>query len=288
MRTRICFLLTLMLALALALAACTSNGESDAVTSADPAPTDTPGVVSADDTPPDTGDAVSEATPELGSVDTPKPPAPTDADVDVSVDLSPDGIFEGATAALEALDSYRFITTFLFTGEEDGDVESGSIELTGAIMDSDHKHYIWRDLEEGEQFEIIQLENQAWVYDEDGWEEVPSLVADAMSQAVLIFAPSIAWGGVFGGLDTQSSYVGLEIVDGVSAHHYTSTVQQWGGYWQGEVLDATGDVWIAEAGYPVRYDFTATGIDEDGDRGSISWTMELTDVGEDIIIVPPL
>ncbi|MFC2108014.1 hypothetical protein ACFLS5_00960 [Candidatus Bipolaricaulota bacterium] len=54
------------------------------------------------------------------------------------------------------------------------------------------------------------------------------------------------------------------------------------------MLDASGDVWIADAGYPIRYNFTATGVDEDGNRGAISWTMELTDVGESIVIEPPM
>ena len=281
MKTRIWSLLALILALCLVLSACSSNDSSEVASTTDP---ESPAVASSEvETP--------EETPELGTVEEAQPDGPDlplEVDVDVEIDLAPDGIFSGATAALDALTSYRFTTVFLFTGEEDGEAESGSIELSGEIMDAQHKHFVWRNLEDGEHFEIIQLENEAWVYDDEEWESVPLLVADAMSQAVLVFAPSVVWGGLFGGLETQSTYVGSETIDGVLAHHYTSTYQQWAGYWQGELLDATGDVWIADAGYPVRYNFTATGIDEDGGRGSVSWTMELTDVGADIVIEPPM
>lgn len=288
MKTRTWSLLALVLALCLVLAACSSNDKSDVAQTTDPAPTEPATVAAADESAPD-------ETPQLGVVEQPEPSEPdvplqveVDVEVDLGVNLAPEGIFAGSTAALEALESYRFTTLFLFVGEEGGEVESGSIELSGEIMDADRKHFTWRNLDDGEQFEIIQLDDQAWVYDDGEWESVPALVADAMSQAVLVFAPSVVWGGLFGGLEAQSTYVGPETVDGMLAHHYTSTYQQWAGYWQGEVLDATGDVWIADAGYPIRYNFTATGIDEDGNRGSISWTMELIDVGETIVIEPPM
>jgi len=286
MRTRSWNLVVLLLALCLALASCSSNNDSDSATSNEPAPSEPTAVAPAD-------------TPELGTVVETPPSEPdlpievevtvdTEAGIDVGIDLSPEGIFAGATAALEALDSYRFTTSFLFTGEEDGEVESGSIELSGEIMDAQRKHFVWRNVADDEHIELIQLGDQAWIHDEEDWESVPVLVAEAMSQTVLVFAPSVAWAGLFGSLETQATYIGPETIDGVQAHHYTSTYQQLAGYWQGELVDATGDVWIADAGYPLRYSFTATGQDENGDRGSISWTMELTDVNETIVIEPPI
>jgi len=285
MKTRTWSFFALMLALCLVLVACSSNDGDDLAQTTDPATTEPVPVEPSIE--PDTPDEA----PGLGTVeeDQPSDPEPLlEVGVDVEIELPPAGIFAGSTAALEALESYRFTTVFLFTGEEGGEVESGSIELSGEIMDAEHKRFVWHNLEDGEYFEIIQLEDDAWVYDDGEWESVPLLVADAMSQAVLVFAPSVVWGGLFGGLETQSTYVGSETVDGMLAHHYTSTYQRWAGYWQGDLLDATGDVWIADAGYPVRYNFTATGIDEDGERGSLSWTMELTDVGENIVIEPPM
>lgn len=296
MNKRLWIFMAVMMAMCLMLAACSSNepvpstaDEDAASTSAADAAPLTPVV---DETPQDEPPTLASIdTPQSSDVDLPvevEVSVDPEAGIDVSVDIAPEGIFAGSAAALRALDSYRFTTSFLFTGEDDGEIESGSIELSGAIMDADHKHFVWRDLDDGEQFEIIQLEDEAWVLDDGEWESVPSLVAEAMSQAVLIFAPSMVWEGLFGGLEDESRYVGKESMNGVAVHHYTSSYHEWAGIWQGEVLDATGDVWIAEAGYPVRYDFSATGTDEDGSRGAISWTMNLTDVGASIVIEPPL
>jgi len=289
MKTRTWSLFALMLALCLVLAACGgSDDEPDATATTEPAGTT---VAEADESTPTVDVETSDETPALGTIEQPEPSQPEpplEVDVDIDIDLAPEGIFADSAAALEALESYRFTTVFLFMGEEGGEVESGSIELTGEIMDAEHKHFVWRNLDDGEYFEIIKLEDVAWIYDDGEWESVPALVADAMSQAVLVFAPSVVWGGLFGSLEANSTYVGSDTVDGMLAHHYTSTYQQWAGYWQGELLDASGDVWIADAGYPIRYNFTATGVDEDGDRGAISWTMELIDVGENIVIEPPM
>ncbi len=294
----------LLISLGLFIAGCSSEPESVPAASEE-----TPNVVASPDSEeapdlgtvastPEPGDATTPAptdtpeAPDLGTVTTPQPESPqppldVEVDIEVGIDLGPEDIFSGAGAALDTLSSYRFATTFLFTGEEDGDKESGSIELSGAIMDNDREHFVWKNLEDGDHFELIKLESETWMYSDGEWEKVPAMVADAMSQAVLVFAPSVVWGGVFGAVESDPAYVGPETIDGILAHHYTATYQRWGGYWSGELVDATGDVWIADAGYPLRYDFSATGVDENGDRGSISWTMEITDVNQDIEITPP-
>jgi hypothetical protein len=217
---------------------------------------------------------------------TPPQPAPPAAPTGVPA-LPPEGVFSGATAALDALSSYRYSTLFTFVGEAEGQVEAGSIELTGIVAGPTQKHLIWRDLGEGTQFEVIEIENQAWMLQDEGWEEAPLLVAEAMSQAVLIYAPSIAWSGAFGELETDASYVGEETVNGVAAYHYTTTYSQWGTYWPGQLESASGDVWIAKAGYPVKYSFSATAVDEEGQRGTVTWQTDLTDVNAPITIEPP-
>lgn len=289
MKTQIWNSMILVLALCLVLTACSSSNDDEIATITKPDPI---AATDADETTP-------EEAPALGAIETPDPSdaglpvevevsLDTNTGIDVGVDLTPAGIFAGATAALQALESYRFTTSFLFTEQGDGEIESGSIELSGEIMDAQRKHFVWKNHEDDEQFEIIQLEDEAWVYDDEEWESVPSLVADAMSQVVLVFAPSVVWEGLFGGFEGESIYVGPETIDGIPAHHYTSTHQQWAGVWEGEVLDATGDVWIAEAGYPLRYDFSATAIDEDGDQGTVTWSMRLTDANAEILIEAPV
>jgi hypothetical protein len=76
-------------------------------------------------------------------------------------------------------------------------------------------------------------------------------------------------------------------VNGISTQHYTSSYAGWSQYWNGDVEDAKGDVWMAAAGYPVRYRFEATGIDDEGYKGSVLWTMELTDVNGAVTIEAP-
>ncbi len=280
MTKRFWLLVLLTLALGLALAACSSNqGEPETAetttTSAEAPATTTPEAT--------TTETVDEVPPA-----TPAEVATTEPDQEPSLRPEPEGAFSGASAALENLDSYRYSTLFTFVGEDDGEIEAGSIELTGIVAGPDKKHLIWMDLEDEERFEVIQLGQQAWVLGDGEWEQAPVMVAEAMSQAVLIYAPSIAWGGVFGELEPTATYVGIETVNGVSAHHYTSTYDQWGGYWAGELQNAAGDVWIAEDGYPVKYHFSATGIDEHGDGGTVTWRMDLFDVNAEITVEPPV
>lgn len=215
--------------------------------------------------------------------------APAETVIPVAAPPTPESAFAGALVALEKLESYRYATSFLFVGEEDGETESGSMELKGVIAGPDRMHLTWTNVAERESFEVIQIGDEAWILDDGEWEQVPVFVAEAMSQVALVYAPSVTWGGLFGELEPDSTYVGDEVVNGILTHHYTATYQQWGSYWQGELIDAAGDVWIAEAGYPVRYHFSATGIDEDGDRrGAVTWAMDLTDVNAAITIEPPM
>jgi hypothetical protein len=280
MAKRTWLLLLLTVVLALGLAACTSNEETETTTDATTEAVDETPVAEPDDA---VTEPAAEPAPEPVPVE-PTPPAGTDEEVG----LPPEGAFSGAATALAELNSYRYSTLFTFVGEEDGEVEAGSIELTGIVAGPHRKHLIWRDLGEDEQYEVIQIDDRAWIFDDDEWEEAPVLVAEAMSQAVLIYAPSIAWGGIFGELEPTATYVGEETVNGVSAHHYTSIYEQWDGYWPGELEDAAGDVWIAEAGYPVKYLFSATGIGENGDRGTVTWRMDLTDVNVETTIEAPI
>jgi hypothetical protein len=216
-----------------------------------------------------------------------EPAVPASAVGPETAAADPASAFHGAQVALDSLESYRYTTSFLFAGEEDGKPESGSIELSGEIAGPDRKRLVWQDLDEDASFEVIQVGDEAWIFEDGEWQEVPILVAEAMSQAALVYAPSVTWSGLFGELQPDATYVGSEVVNGVLADHFTATYRQWGSYWQGELIDAAGDVWIAEAGFPVKYHFSATGIDENGDRGTVTWTMDLTDVNAPITIEPP-
>jgi hypothetical protein len=279
MRGKWWLLLLLVGALALGLAACSSNEGTEPAASpseevAEAAEATTPATAPAEE-------LLEEVEAEPGAVQ----PAES---TDLEGAPRPEEAFSRAQLALEGLESYRYTTTFLFVGEEAGEPETGSIELTGIVAGPDEMHLTWRDLETGEAFEVIQIGSEAWILTKGEWEEAPVAVSQAMSQAALVYAPSVAWGGLFGELEPDALYVGREDVDGISTEHFSATYTQWGSYWRGELVDASGDVWIAEAGYPVKYAFTATGVNEEGDTGSVTWTMELSDVNETIVIEPPV
>jgi hypothetical protein len=200
---------------------------------------------------------------------------------------SPKEIFAQSAVALAALQSYRYTTVFLFTGEGQAWPESGSVEVRGAVAGPDRQEMTWKNLDTGDQFGVLRVGDQTWMLDGETWNGVPTAVADVGSQLVLMFVPSMTWGGFAEGMETTSTYVGTETANGVTARHYTSTYRGWSRYWEGGIRDALGDVWIAEAGYPLRYRLTAKGLDKDGSSGSVLWTMELTDVNGSITIEAP-
>lgn len=201
----------------------------------------------------------------------------------------PERVFARATVALSDLASYRFTTLLTFVGEDDGAVSSGSIEVAGVVVtDPRRLHLVWKDLAEGTVSEVIRVDDEAWIAEDGAWRSVSVVDADVMSQAVLIYTPTISWTGILGALQSTAQYAGRATVSGVSAHHYTSTYAQWGGYWASKLTNASGDVWIAEAGYPLRFHFTAIGTNNVGKPGQVTWRMDLCDIDEAFVIESPL
>jgi len=213
--------------------------------------------------------------------------SPADIEVEVELFTPPEGLFAEGEAALAALESYRYTSAFHYAMDDGGESDAGSIDISGAIAGPDRQHLVWTDVEGGDRFEVIRIAGEAWTRTEGVWRVVPALVADAMTQAVLIYAPAASWSGLFGALEAESTYVGQETLHGIATTHYTSTYAEWGAVWQGQLVDARADVWIADAGYPAKYLFTATGIDPEGSRGTISWVMEVFDVNVPIDLQPP-
>ncbi len=309
MNRRTWLIALLMVMVALWMAACSSDRAPEE-------PTAGPATNTASEEPPIATSPMSEpgetqtiseppASPATPAADVPQtgaesPPATSGQDLTVAVEtgsvgaeltveLPPiEGVFANAAQALEALDSYRFTSTFSFIGQEAGQPQAGSIEVQGDVVAPDRQRMHWQDLETGDQFELVQIGSTAWIQSDGTWQQVPVLVAEAMSQAVLVYAPAISWSGLYGELQTTSNYIGEDTINGIPAHHYASTYSEWGQTWNGELTGATGDVWIARDGYPVKYQFAATGVDEQGNQGSVTWTMELSDVNASISIEPPM
>ncbi|MDD5264933.1 MAG: hypothetical protein PHU43_08875 [Candidatus Bipolaricaulis sp.] len=190
--------------------------------------------------------------------------------------------------ALEALTSYRYVTVLSFTGKLEGKLESGSIELRGAVAGPDREQVMWKDLATGEEFGVIRIGEEAWMLEGNEWQSVPKMVADMITAAILALGPAMSWGDLSQGVATSSTYMGTETVNGIPARHYSSSSKDWATTeWEGTLEAASNDFWIAEAGYPVRYVFTAKGVDTEGYKGSMLWSMELSDVNGPVTIEAP-
>jgi hypothetical protein len=271
--------LAVLFLLCIGLCSCTSTPDPQTSADSDPAPDYAVTITEADDGA-DSEDPVLPGTSAY--------PEPTRQETTVTAPLAP-AVAEAFADALDALDSlthYRFRTSLLFKNEEDGSAVTGSIEMSGAIAGQDRRHLVWTDLDEGNRIELIQIGDEAWILDEEGWELVPSLLADAMWEGMLIYAPWLTWELLLTS-DETATYVATETIEGVLVHQYRSSQPSMVGAWSGTLTESEAQLWIAEAGHPVRHKFTATGIDDEGDRFSISWTSELTDVGAEISVEPP-
>jgi hypothetical protein len=188
---------------------------------------------------------------------------------------------------LASLESYRYTTRVKYEGTDGGEIDAGSIEIIGEYASPDREHVTWTDLATGEGFEIIRIGDTAWMHEDEEWVEVPQMAVESIMQVVFLFAPVYAWEGMAGELEASSNFVGKEVVNGVSTLHYSSDYAGWDARFEGNLHEASGEIWIAEGGFPVRSIFTASGIDGDGDQGSVEWRMDLTNVNQPISIEPP-
>ncbi len=200
---------------------------------------------------------------------------------------APDDLFAQSANALAALTSYRYVTVLSFTGEVEGKPESGSLEMRGAVAGSDRQQVMWKDLATEEEFGVIRIGEEAWMLEGGKWQSVPQMVADMISAAILALGPTMSWGDLAQGVAGSATYMGTETVNGIPTRHYSSSSKDWATEWKGTLEKASDDIWIAEAGYPVRYVFTAKGIDAEGYKGSMLWSMELSDVNQPVPIEAP-
>jgi len=244
--------------------------------------------------------APQESEPSTTSESTPSAPSPEAAAtadetepqrevpaIEAPLEAPPEGLLSRSTGALAALESYRYTTRVEYEGTDGDEIDAGSIEIIGEYASPDREHVTWTDLATGEGFEIIRIGDTAWMYEDEEWIEVPQMAIESIMQVVFLFAPVYAWEGMAGELETGSNFVGKEVVNGVSTLHYSSDYAGWEERFEGDLHEASGEIWIAEEGFPVRSIFTASGIDEDGNQGSVEWRMDLTNVNQSISIEPP-
>lgn len=207
--------------------------------------------------------------------------SPFDADTD------PTETFSKSIQALQSLASYRYTTTMKYEGTGDAAADSGSVEVHGEYSAPDRYHLTLKDSSEGKTSEFVKIGDSLWVRDEQEWTKVPDMAVPAMSQSIFSFGLSFVWGDLAESMETGSNFVGVETVNGVKCRHYSSTSSDWEKKIEAGFQNAHGDVWVAEAGYPVKFVFTASGTDEDGNSGSITWRSDVTDVNSEVTISAP-
>ncbi|MEA3239455.1 MAG: hypothetical protein U9Q94_06720 [Candidatus Bipolaricaulota bacterium] len=214
-----------------------------------------------------------------------QPEAPTPETPAVEVDAN--ATLSKSVQALRSLSSYRYRTVMNYEGTEDGVADSGTLEVLGEYSAPDRYHLTVSDSSEDTRSEFVKIGDALWVYDDGEWTKVPEMAVTAMSESIFSFALDFVWGTLVEGLETGVNFVGKETVNGIKSLHYSGTNSDWEKGVGGGFGNTHGDVWIAEAGYPVKFVFTASGTDEEGNSGSIEWRSDVTDVDSQVTIAPP-
>ena len=231
-----------------------------------------------------TATVTQPATPEAPAVQ-PEVSTPSTSDADTD----PSATFSKSIQALQSLTSYRYTTTMKYEGTgDDSTDDSGTLEIHGEFSAPDSYRITINDSANDKRSEFIKIGDSLWMNDEGKWTKVPDMAAPAISQSIFNFGLAFVWGSLAEGLETGANYVGKERVNGTKALHYSSTNSDWEKGMDVEFQDAHGDVWIAEAGYPVKFVFTASGTDEDGNYGSMEWKSNVTDVNSNVTISAPI
>lgn len=165
--------------------------------------------------------------------------------------------------------------------------DAGSVTILGEYSAPDRYHLTMIDSSKDSQSEFIKIGDTLWVKNDGKWMKVPEMAAAAMSQSIFNFGLNFVWGQLASGLEDGANFVGKETVNGTKSLHYSSTNSNWEKQVNAGFGNSHGDVWIAEAGYPVKFVFTASGTDEEGNTGSIDWRADVTDVNSDVTITAP-
>ncbi len=281
-------LTALALVLTLALAGCGTKEPTTAQSSTTPASTETK-----TSTPPVTQ---PETTPAKTAAPSPQEPATPEApavQTDVTApdasaeDVDPSKTFSKSIQILQSLSGYRYTTTMKYEGIDDSVADSGTVEIHGEYSAPDRYHMTITDSSEGTRSEFVKIGNELWVNDDGVWTKVPEMAVTAMSQSIFSFGLDFVWGTLAEGLETGANFVGKETVNETKSLHYSSTNSDWEKSIDAGFGNAHGDIWVAEAGYPVKFVFTASGTDEDGNSGSIEWRSDVTDVDSQVTISAP-
>jgi hypothetical protein len=227
---------------------------------------------------------------------TPNSPAPDQPSVGPDFapsDTKPEGLdqkinFSKSVQALKSLDNYRYTTVMKYEGTDASGTESVTTTVIGEYSAPDSYRLVIIDSTEEQGAEFVKIGESLWVYDDGRWMKVSENAAASVAESIFGLALDFVWEALASSLEDKTRYIGKETINGTLSLHYSSSSS----YWQSHVGqgfgDAQGDIWIAEEGYPIKFTFTASGTNEDGDHGSIQWNSNITGVNSGITIAPPI
>ena len=202
-------------------------------------------------------------------------------------DLAGIASLSGSAQSLKSLDSYRYTTIMEYEGTDDSETESERTIISGEYSAPDSYHLTIDNSSEEQSSEFVKIGQSLWVYDDGSWTEVPENMASSVAQSVFSLALDFMWASLASGLASETQYIGEERINGVLTSHYSSTSSYWQQLVGESVGEAQGEIWIAKEGYPVKFEFDASGTDEDGNMASVKWSGEVTDINAPVNISPP-
>ncbi|MBI4201788.1 MAG: hypothetical protein HY532_01560 [Chloroflexi bacterium] len=224
-------------------------------------------------------------TPTAGASATPTPTEPSSS----SAAADPIELFERSEGALGQIKSYRYVVRMQFESKTTGVLDEGSMEIEGEWAGQDSYRIVIKDLATDSETGIVWLEGRMWMKEEGAaWEEMPSFAAPALQPMFDAFSFTTYWSALGGNLAAGASFKSRETVNGIATVRYTSSYKGWGYMAMGELMESTGEVWIAEqGGFPVKYLFKAKMRNGAGEEASVEWSGEIKDVNVSFTISPP-
>jgi hypothetical protein len=203
--------------------------------------------------------------------------------------------FSGATAALDALDSYEFKVEIKSTTVSGSDTTASHTILSGVVENKPDKasSLMSQDLDADGNVTsstgIVIIGQQAWIQSGTTWQAVPVAQADVFVQAMASFRPEQMFGLYFAGIGGDFTAVGSETKNGVASTHFSGdqnvgtllgTIAGFQGTW-------TSDVWIAnDGGYLVHSEAGGTAA-TGADQGSYLISVDISKPNAAGTIQPP-
>lgn len=245
------------------------------------------------------GSASAAPTLATGQTATPAPTATSDGTVPGSSEGAPDGglAFNGATSALDALDSYEF-SVEIATSETTAGVETKSRNAMSGIVVNRPDKASTLNMDEYDASDtltsstgVLVIGSSSWTRNgaSDPWVAIPAAQADLFIQGFATFRPEQIFGLYFAALGNDFTSAGTETKNGVPSTHYK------GGDAIGSILGAIAgfqgnwksDVWLAtDGGFLVHSEASGDGVNG-ADTGTFRMTVDITKPNAAGPIEPP-